>query len=43
MASTSFVGGLERSRYVEVEVVRLLLILNRFALPIDNTARQPQC
>lgn len=43
MASTSFVGGLERVKYVEVESVRLLLILNRFALPVDDKARQLQC
>jgi hypothetical protein len=43
MASISSIDGLERFRYVEVDAARLLLILNRFALAVDNEASQLQC
>jgi hypothetical protein len=35
--------SLENRRYVEVDAARLMIILNNFAVPIDEVARQLKC
>jgi hypothetical protein len=43
MAGQRFVAGIIPERFVEVDAARLLLILARFAAPIDDQVRQLPC